>query len=83
MPYHMLALVACVAATPNVTAPFSNVAALFSDVTSSIAHRYDLKDSTGAQMACVHVYAATDPSAFGGDGYFGVYQSFVLSLIHI
>lgn len=79
----MLALVAVACAvtptTKNVTAPLSDVAALFSDVTSSTAHRYDLKDSQGAQMACVHVYAAADPSAFGGDGYFGVYQSFVSS----
>ena len=50
---------------------------LFENVPSSISHAYDLKDDAGAQMACVHVQAARSPNVWGGDTYYGLYQSLV------
>ena len=50
-------------------------AELFENVPASLSHAYDLKDDAGAQMACVHVQAARSPDVWGGDAYFGLYQS--------
>ena len=85
----MLALVlvwVCAATVAN-TEPSVGVAALadgsvdlgsvFGDVTAAEGFRYDLKDSSGNQMACCHVFQADDTSAWSGSKYFATYHAMV------
>jgi hypothetical protein len=50
---------------------------LFSDVVTSRSYRYDMKDSTSNQMACVHAYHAHNPAIWSGNRYYAVYQAMV------
>jgi hypothetical protein len=63
-------------AAPAVPDTGPPIFALFSNVTSSVAHAYDLKDDQGSQMACVHAYAARSPAVWGGGHrYWALYQA--------
>ena len=58
-----------------VLAASESIETLFSDATTSQAFRYDMKDSAGQQMACVHAYESRWPGS--GSRYYSVYQSLV------
>jgi hypothetical protein len=48
---------------------------VFGNVTAADGFRYDLKDSAGYQMDCMHVLEAKDVSAWGGSKYFATYHT--------
>lgn len=72
----LASLTADAAAAPSVADTGPPIFALFSNVTSSLAHAYDLKDDQGSQMACVHAYPARSPAVWGGGHrYWALYQA--------
>ncbi len=55
-----------------------DVSTIFSDITTSVAYKYGLKDSTGYGMDCLHIERIRgDKVPWDGDTYFGLYHSFV------
>ena len=72
----LASLTADAAAAPSLADTGPPIFALFSNVTSSLAHAYDLKDDQGSQMACVHAYPARSPAVWGGGHrYWALYQA--------
>jgi|EP00945_MAST-04E_sp_MAST-4E-sp1_P002858 hypothetical protein len=74
-PLLLLAVAVTIASASN---PANSVVPLFSNVLSAKDYRYDLKDSAGLQMSCIHVDAIRgDTALWGGDKYLGLYHTMV------
>ena len=50
---------------------------IFSDVTTSQDHRYNLLDDEGIQMACLHVQKAKSNIWGEGHNYWGLYHAYI------